>query len=532
MARCLDLLGATLLCACGAVRADPDQGGPPVGGDALAPAGDGDGAGPDGGSHPADASTSAVDGHAGGDSGGGDGGVGDSAPPDAGSIVSGDQWNDQRKTNVQGHGGNIIKVGSTYYWFGEDKLGEDATDAYFQNVACSSSTDLVHWTFVGNALSKQATGDLGPKRIIERPKVIHNTQTGMYVMYMHVDTPGYGTGMVGVATSSSVAGSYTYLGSVKPLGLQSWDMNLFVDDDGTAYLLSHASDGALHIDKLAADYLSVTSSVAALKPNYEAPAMLKAGGRYYLFASELTGWDTNDNRYTTATSVSGPWSTWSTFTPVGSHTYNSQTMLVLPVPASQGTTFVFMGDRWNPSDLGGSTYVWLPLSVTGATVSLTWYGSWAIDPSTGAWSANPAGVVPGGLYKLICYRSGYALDSGVTAANGAAVVQSADDGGGSQKWRLVDVAGGNLALVSQASGLALESSGSAGSSGSVVQSKYVGSPSQQWTLKDAGGGYYQLMNVASHLALDNANTTARGASVIQYADNGGPTQKWELIAAP
>ena len=69
--------------------------------------------------------------------------------------------------------------------------------------------------------------------IVERPKVIFNSSTGQYVMYMHIDTPGYGTGRVGIASSPSVCGGlYTYHGSVTPLGLQSWDMNLFKDDDG------------------------------------------------------------------------------------------------------------------------------------------------------------------------------------------------------------------------------------------------------------------------------------------------------------
>src|SRR5271170_6634828 len=58
-----------------------------------------------------------------------------------GAIVSGILWPDQNGNNVQGHGGNIIKVGSTYYWFGEDKTNENSSNATFQNVPCYSSTD-------------------------------------------------------------------------------------------------------------------------------------------------------------------------------------------------------------------------------------------------------------------------------------------------------------------------------------------------------------------------------------------------------
>src|SRR5207302_6885546 len=98
----------------------------------------------------------------------------------AAAVISGNQWNDQHGVNIQGHGGDIIQVGHAYYWFGEDKVGENAADAYFRHVSCSRSTDLVRWSFVGEALSQQPSGDLGPKRIVERPKVVHNAATGQY----------------------------------------------------------------------------------------------------------------------------------------------------------------------------------------------------------------------------------------------------------------------------------------------------------------------------------------------------------------
>src|SRR5947209_8019183 len=95
---------------------------------------------------------------------------------------------------------------------------------------------------------------------------------------------------VGVATSSSICGNYSYRGSFRPLGNQSRDMGLFKDDNGTAYLLSEDRAHGLRIDRLSADYLSVVSAVVVLTPNHEAPAMFKLNGRYYLLGSHLTGW--------------------------------------------------------------------------------------------------------------------------------------------------------------------------------------------------------------------------------------------------
>lgn len=38
--------------------------------------------------------------------------------------------------------------------------------------------------------------------------------------------------------------------------------------------------------------------------------MVKVNGVYFMFASHESGWDANDNIYCTATSLTGPWSSW------------------------------------------------------------------------------------------------------------------------------------------------------------------------------------------------------------------------------
>ena len=314
--------------------------------------------------------------------------AGPSAAAPTVAIVPAAAWSDDTGRLVQAHGAGFIKVGSTYYMLGEDKTDGGT----FTAVACYSSTDLTNWTFVGDPLTLQASGDLGPNRVVERPKVIYNTTTHQYVMYVHIDSTGYQDARVGVATSSSVCGGYTYRGSTRPLGQLSRDIGLFQDNDGTAYLLTEDRSNGLRIDKLSADYLSVQSSVAVLT-DLEAPAMVKVHGRYFLFASHLTGWNTNDNVYATATSLSGPWTTFTTFAPAGSNTYNSQTSSVIPVTGSAGTTYVYVGDRWIKTDLFDSRPIWLPLTINGATASLSWQDSWSIDIAAGTWNAQTGDTV-------------------------------------------------------------------------------------------------------------------------------------------
>ncbi|GCF09931.1 RICIN domain-containing protein [Dictyobacter arantiisoli] len=443
-------------------------------------------------------------------------------------IVPGTPWSDSSGREIQAHGEGITQVGSTYYWFGEDKTNESSGNAYFQNVPCYSSTDLVHWTFVQNVLTKQSSGDLGPNRIIERPKVIYNDSTHQYVMYMHVDTSNYGAALVGVATSSSICGTYTYHGSFQPLGNQSRDMGLFKDSDGTGYLLTEDRANGLRIDKLSADYLSVVSSVA-LFADYEAPALFRANGRYYLLASHLTGWNTNDNQYTSATSLSGPWSAWSNFAPSGTNTFNSQTTFVLPITGSQGTTYIYMGDRWNPADLGDSPYVWQPIQFSGNNLSISWHNSWSLNVAAGTWQDQGTAY-----YKLVNRNSGKVLDvSNASTTAGAAIDQWTDNGGASQQWNLSAPGYGFYDnLINNHSGQLLDVANGATTDGAaVIQWTSNGGNNQQWSIVSVDNGlYYKLVNRNSGKVLDVANnSTAAGASVDQWTDNGGSNQQWSLI---
>src|SRR4051794_40874510 len=175
------------------------------------------------------------------------------------TVVPGTIWTDTAGNRLQAHGAGVFTVGSTYYMVGEDKVAGST----FTAVACYSSPDLVHWTRQTNALSRQGSGDLAAGRIVERPKVIYNSTTGKYVLWMHIDNTSYQDRRAGVATSSTPCGPYTYLGSSGPLGHQSRDLGLFKDDDGTAYLMHDDPAGSLRIDRLSADYTSAQSAVAS-----------------------------------------------------------------------------------------------------------------------------------------------------------------------------------------------------------------------------------------------------------------------------
>ena len=457
-------------------------------------------------------------------------GAGPALADTTGTFTPGAAWTDQSGNVLQMHGLGLVKSGSTWYAFGENKSGESSSNAAFQSIACYSSTDLAHWTYQRAALSVQASGDLGPNRVVERPKVLYNASTSTYVMYLHIDSASYGEAKVGVATSSTPCGPYTYRGSSQPLGFQSRDIGLFQDTDGTGYLLTEDRANGLRIDRLSADYLTVTAAVAVL-PSYEAPALVKTNGRYYLLASHLTGWSTNDNDYSTATSLGGPWSAWRPVAPAGTNTFTSQTANIIPVAGTSGTTFLYAGDRWTTSNLGTSPLIWLPLTVSGTTMALGWQSSWTLDVTTGTWTGttNPAAATD----RVTAANSSLLLDvSGAGTADGAKIIQWSDTGGTNQRWRLTRTTGNVYTITGVGSGKCLEVPNSSTTQGTRL-SIYTcnGGANQQWALANTGATTYVLVNLASGWVADVVGgATTTGAEIEQWANNGGANQKWTFTA--
>ncbi len=452
------------------------------------------------------------------------------------AFTPGAAWNDTSGNPLQLHGLGIINVGGTWYGFGEDKTGESSSNTSFQDIPCYSSTNLSTWTRQATALARQSTGDLGPGRIVERPKVLHNPTTGKYVMYLHIDNASYSEAKVGVAVSDSVCGPYTYQGSFQPLGHQSRDIGLFQDTDGAGYLLSEDRANGLRIDRLSADYLSVASSVAVFA-DYEAPAMAKIGGTYYLLGSHLTGWSTNDNVYATATSLSGPWSAFRTFAPTGTNTYNSQTANIITVAGSSGTTYLYAGDRWTTGNLGTSPLIWLPMTISGSTVTVGWQRSWTLDTSAGTWANGASNPASGSTHYLTNAHSSLVMDvSGGSTAPGGKVIQWTNHSGTNQQWTLTRTTGNAYTVKNANSGLCLEAPGGSTTSGvQLDQGTCTAAASQQWAF-DAVGSYtsssdtsYLMVNLGNGLTADDYNnSTTTGGIVDQWPGNGGDNQTWAL----
>jgi hypothetical protein len=313
-------------------------------------------------------------------------------------------WLDTAGRPIQAHGGGILLYNSVYYWYGEDKTLGNFNKT---GISCYSSRDLYNWKHEGVVLPKSAMPeDFRDSGVVERPKVIYNAATRKFVMWMHLDDRLYSVASAGVATADTPTGPFRFQRSFRPIrydfgypmidrthqaemGSTFRDMNLFVDEDGRAYVF-YAAEGnpTMYVARLNSDFTGVeappvqgvTWQRILVGQSREGPAPFRSRGKYYLISSGTTGWDPNPASYAVADHIFGPWSVKGNPC-VGAGaatTFDSQSTFVLPLPGKDD--FLFMGDRWNKNDLADSRYVWLPFHVgEDGTFSLTWLDHWSLS---------------------------------------------------------------------------------------------------------------------------------------------------------
>ncbi|WP_121830993.1 RICIN domain-containing protein [Streptomyces sp. S1] len=445
------------------------------------------------------------------------------------TVTNATQFTDPAGNPVHAHGGGVVKVGEYYYWFGENRNADNS----FRYVSAYRSTDLKNWEFRNHVLTQETDPELAGANI-ERPKVVYNASTGKFVMWMHKEgsATDYSQARAAVAVSDTVDGDYSWRGSFRPLGHMSRDITTFVDTDGTGYMISAANENAdLHVYRLTADYTGIDAQVQKLwaGQSREAPAMFKRDGVYFLLTSGATGWSPNQQKYGTATSVTG---TWSGLKDIGDWTtYGTQTAYVLPVQGTSGTSYLYMGDRWGNS-LGGmvndSQYVWLPLKFpTSTTMTMDYHPQIAVDTATG----TVQGL--GTWETLTASHSGKCADvANRSTADGAALIQWGCANGVNQQLWLKSAGDGRVQIVSRYSGKCLAAqNGSTANGAAIVQYPCDGTTAQQWNVTGSVGTV-QLAAVRSGKCLDVTNTsTSDGTPLIQWSCNGGANQKWNRAAA-
>jgi hypothetical protein len=294
------------------------------------------------------------------------------------------KWLDDGGVHISGHGGGMLYHKKVYYWYGENRTrGKDG------GVRCYSSANLYDWKNEGIAfaVSDDPSNTVARGCIIERPKVLFNKKTGKFVMWFHHELKGqgYNTARVGVAVADQPAGPFTFIESFKPNGQDSRDQTLFLDDDGKAYhICSSEGNGTLHITQLTEDFLKPAEAFTKAFPgkSYEAPAMFKRNGKYYIIGSGCTGWAPNPAKSAVADSILGPWTEfgnpWRGPDDKLKTSFKSQSTYVLPVQGRKDA-FIFMADRWNPGNLCDSRFIWVPVEWEDGKPVFHWADEWSLS---------------------------------------------------------------------------------------------------------------------------------------------------------
>jgi len=191
----------------------------------------------------------------------------------------------------------ILPVGGVYYGF--------ATNSVAGNIQIIRSSDLTHWTTVGDALPHEPSW--AAPHATWAPSVLQRGNT--FVLYYSAIYAPTGEQCISEAVATQPQGPYVD-DSTLPLMCQtalggSIDPTPFVDADGTPYLVwkSQGSDGqpsTLWSQQLTAAGTALVPGVATalLAPSLgwqggviEGPSMVLTGGQYLLFYS-ANNWET------------------------------------------------------------------------------------------------------------------------------------------------------------------------------------------------------------------------------------------------
>jgi hypothetical protein len=254
---------------------------------------------------------------------------------------------------LDAHDGGLALFNGVYHLYGTSYgCGfEWFWDGRFCGFKSYSSTDLVHFKEDGLLFDPAAyqTICVGNRIGCFRPHVVYNASTRRYVLWFNSYETGGG---YHVMESDRPDGGFTEVGmpSLAVNGLQgNGDENLFVDDDGTGYVIYTDFMGGYDqvIEQLTPDYHHGTGRYVRLGlHSTEAPSLFRRDGHYYVTVSDPncaycrgTG-----ASYLVSSSVLSGWSRAQHFTDTSC---GGQPSNGARVATSDGDRFLFQSDLWD-----------------------------------------------------------------------------------------------------------------------------------------------------------------------------------------
>ncbi|OQB13606.1 MAG: Glycosyl hydrolases family 43 [Firmicutes bacterium ADurb.Bin193] len=349
-------------------------------------------------------------------------------------IKPGQVWLDTDGKRIHAHGGSIITVDDTFYWYGENKektLPDD--DIWHWGIRCYASKDLYNWEDKGLIIPPEPDdieSPLHPSKGVDRPHILYNKKTKKYVCWLKV-MGKQGRQTETVLTADNILGPYTIVNrELMPLGMNGGDFDLVAHSDGKAYYYFERVHKEIICADLTDDYTDVTGYYSTHFPQpfppfvREAPAHFYRKGKHYMFTSGTTGYHPNPTEVAVAKTYHGPWEVLgnphrndpsrtsfnSQISSVFKHPYKKDLYIALAdrwitdLPARSGGLFetgeqyqktadwyesLFNPDKEKPSgenqfpdkkvNTSIADYVWLPVKFDGDIPYLEWYDQWRIE---------------------------------------------------------------------------------------------------------------------------------------------------------
>lgn len=348
------------------------------------------------------------------------------------SFRPGQEWLDTDGNPIHAHGGSIITVDGTYYWYGENKSRTDGVAEvdgrriWHWGVNLYSSKDLYNWKYEGNIIPpdlKDVNSPIHPASFMDRPHIIWNARTKKFVCWLKIMSVSDGQSET-VLTADTIKGPWTIVRrGIRPCGMSGGDFDLVVADDGKAYYYFERVHSELICADLTDDYTDVTGYYSThfprIAPPYvrEAPAHFLREGKHYLITSGTTGYCPNPSEVAVADTWHGP------FAVLGDPhvgdasrtSFHSQVTSVFKVPGRD--RYIALADRWLPDQMdvtypeteaiyrkwfgqpydqsladsyekktkgrkvatAKARYVWLPIVFKDGKPTLEWRDEWRLD---------------------------------------------------------------------------------------------------------------------------------------------------------
>ena len=148
-----------------------------------------------------------------------------------------------------------------------------------------------------------------------------------------------------VALSDSPTGPFEHVGVVEAGSTNGHvgDMNVFKDEDGSAYVIYDDTGFNIRMDRLSDDYLTSHKDGIIVVPKVqEAPAIVRFNGKYLIASSGVQEFDPTETTLVVTDSVRGPYSEKQVLSEKS--TWRSQITDMFYVP--EGDYVMVMCDQW------------------------------------------------------------------------------------------------------------------------------------------------------------------------------------------